>query len=302
MTLRTMHDEDFAVVYELYTAVEQAAYGRTETTAEELRTWFTAPTIDIETDVRLAFDGEELVGYVDVDRVDGEPPRWWSDVRVRPGRDADALVGELLAWATERAAEGGIQRVWAPSALDDIRAAYERRGFKRARSSYRMEIDLSSELPTATVEGIDIRSLGEGDERVAYEIHQQSFQDSWEHVEESYEEWAHYLVEQESFDPSLWFIAWEGDRPAGAVLCRDREGVGWIGILGVLRERRRRGIGRALLAHAFHEFKRRGLPRAGLGVDAESLTGANRLYESAGMRVVRQLDIFEKLLAPARTT
>ena len=74
---------------------------------------------------------------------------------------------------------------------------------------------------------------------------------------------------------------------------------GWVGILGVLREWRRRGIGRALLLHAFHEFKRRGLPRAGLGVDAESLTGANRLYESAGMHVVRQLDFFEKQLAPA---
>jgi mycothiol synthase len=299
MTLRTMRGDDLDAVYDLYTAVEREAYGRAETTVEELRTWLTAPTINIDTDVRLAFEGDELVGYVDVDRVEAEPPRWWTDVRVRPGQDTGALVPDLLAWATERAEGGGIHFVWAPSTLDDMRAAFEQLGFERVRSSYRMEIDLASELPPATVEGIDIRPISEGEERIAYDIHQESFLDSWEHVAEPYDEWKHYLVDQESFDRGLWFVAWEGDRPAGAAICRVREGIGWIGILGVLRDWRRRGIGRALLLHSFDEFKRRGLSRAGLGVDAESLTGANRLYESAGMHVVRRLDFFEKRLGPS---
>ena len=299
MNLRTMREEDFDAVYDLYTAVELEAYGWGETTVEELRTWLTAPTLNIETDVRLAFEEDELVGYVDVDRVDGEPPRWWTDVRVRPGLNAGALVPRLLAWATERAEGGGIQRVWVPSTLDDMRAAFEELGFECVRSSYRMEIDLASELPLATVDGIDIRPIDVGEERIAYDIHQESFQDSWEHIDEPYDEWKHYLVDQESFDRGLWFVAWEGDRPAGAALGRVRDGVGWIGILGVLREWRRRGVGRALLLHSFAEFQRRGLPRAGLGVDAESLTGANRLYESAGMHVMRRLDIFEKPLAPS---
>lgn len=34
-----------------------------------------------------------------------------------------------------------------------------------------------------------------------------------------------------------------------------------------------------------------------LGVDAESLTGANRLYEQAGMRVAARFDIYEKAVA-----
>jgi hypothetical protein len=45
---------------------------------------------------------------------------------------------------------------------------------------------------------------------------------------------------------------------------------------------------------AFAAFRERGLMRAGLGVDAESLTGAHRLYESAGMRVSASFDIYEK--------
>jgi hypothetical protein len=47
----------------------------------------------------------------------------------------------------------------------------------------------------------------------------------------------------------------------------------------------------------FHEFHRRGFHGVGLGVDAESLTGANRLYENAGMRVYRRSDIYEKALS-----
>ena len=41
-------------------------------------------------------------------------------------------------------------------------------------------------------------------------------------------------------------------------------------------------------------IRRRGFRRASLGVDAESLTGAHKLYESVGMRVERRFDIYEK--------
>ena len=57
-----------------------------------------------------------------------------------------------------------------------------------------------------------------------------------------------------------------------------------------------RGLGRALLLRAFQDFRARGFHEVGLGVDAASLTGATRLYESVGMRVTSQFDIYEKLL------
>ena len=37
-----------------------------------------------------------------------------------------------------------------------------------------------------------------------------------------------------------------------------------------------------------------------LGVDASSLTGALKLYESAGMRVLREFKMFENELRPGR--
>jgi len=55
-----------------------------------------------------------------------------------------------------------------------------------------------------------------------------------------------------------------------------------------------------LLKHAFAAFYANGSKRAGLGVDADSLTGALRLYEHAGMHVSRQFNQYEKELRPGR--
>jgi mycothiol synthase len=52
----------------------------------------------------------------------------------------------------------------------------------------------------------------------------------------------------------------------------------------------------ALLQHALRQFHERGGRHVGLGVDAESPTGATRLYERAGMRVVEETVIFKKEL------
>lgn len=46
----------------------------------------------------------------------------------------------------------------------------------------------------------------------------------------------------------------------------------------------------------FGLFYRRGKRKMALYVDAQSLTGASRLYERAGMHVVRQFDQYEKEL------
>ena len=95
-------------------------------------------------------------------------------------------------------------------------------------------------------------------------------------------------------------IAWDGRSAqiAGFSQNRYRMGIGWIGTLGVRRPWRKRGLGLALLRHAFNEFYRRGKHKVGLGVDAQNLTGALRLYESAGMHVDQASDRYEKELRP----
>ena len=129
----------------------------------------------------------------------------------------------------------------------------------------------------------------ERDAQAVYEAHQEAFADHWGFERDSYEEWAHFMLNYARFDPSLWLIAYDGDQMAGICLNRryedDDPQMAWVGMLGVRRHWRRRGLGLALLKHSFALFQQRGFVRAGLGVDASSLTNAVALYERAGMHI-----------------
>lgn len=134
----------------------------------------------------------------------------------------------------------------------------------------------------------------------------EAFKDHWGHIDEPFEEgykrWLHYATKSEDYDPTLWFMAMDGEEIAGVVRSRSRSDedpdMGWVSVLGVRRPWRGRGIGLALLQHAFGEFVLRDKRRAGLGVDASNLTGATSLYEKAGMHVRRQYDTYELELRP----
>lgn len=50
------------------------------------------------------------------------------------------------------------------------------------------------------------------------------------------------------------------------------------------------------MLHFFQKIKEKGSTKVGLSVDSDSLTGATRLYESVGMRVIEQYVRMEKIL------
>jgi mycothiol synthase len=255
---------------------------------DTVRRQWSAPSFDVGRDARL-----DSAGYAHVEDVGDQ--RVWIELR---GEPSAALVG----WAESRASEKG-RRAFAgswttnPALLDEL----ERRGFRVRRYSQRMQIGLDAELPEPLwPDGVRIRTLRGGDERTFYDAHQEAFADVWEPVPETYEEWSHWLIGATTFDPALWFLALDGDEAAGYAICHVHPGdpeLGWVQLLGVRRPWRGRGLGRALLLHAFGAFKSHGQRRVGLGVDSESPTGANRLYESVGMREVGRFEVREKVLA-----
>lgn len=250
------------------------------------RAW-TEPGFDLELDART-YDGAYASVWTEGDKT-------WIDLQGDPS-------AELIEWAETRGREKGAARafVGAWSRNAPVKAAAERAGFRLVRHSYRMVVDLDGEREAPVWPGgVGVHTFRPGDERVFYDVHQETFEDSWEHERHPYEEWAHWMLQPPIFEPDLWFVAEELGDPAGIAICHRRPeapDLGWVGILGVRRPWRRRGLGRGFLLHAFAEFRLRGLARAGLGVDAESLTGAHRLYESVGMRVAAQADFYEKPL------
>jgi len=182
------------------------------------------------------------------------------------------------------------------------REMHENEGYQTIRFSWRMEITLD-DMPSTPMfpAGIELRPfvLDQHDHAV-FEAHEEAFSDHWGHTPGTYENWQHRTTSREDFDPSLWYIAWDGDQVAGYSLCRYRNGIGWVGTLGVRRPWRKRGLGEALLLHSFAEFYTRGQKIIGLGVDAANPTGATRLYQKAGMHVASEYVIYEKELRPGR--
>ncbi len=179
---------------------------------------------------------------------------------------------------------------------------HENEGYQPVRYSWRMEIELSDPPPAPLwPEGITLLPFHvERQNRQVFEAHEEAFSDHWGHTPGTFSAWEQRMTGSAEFDPSLWFIAWDGDQIAGYSLCRFRMGIGHVGTLGVRRPWRKRGLGMALLLHSFNEFYKRGMQTVGLGVDASNPTGATRLYQKAGMHIASEYVIYEKEFRPGR--
>lgn len=182
------------------------------------------------------------------------------------------------------------------------RELHENEGYAPIRYAWRMEIHLD-EPPGIPVfpDGVEVRPFEpDAHAHLLFEAVEEAFRDHWGYVPARYENWASHNLGRGDFDPSLWFVAWDGDRIAGMSLCRYRGGLGWVNALGVRRPWRKRGLGLALLTHSFGEFFRRGWKTVSLGVDSESQTGATRLYKRAGMKVATEFVSYLKELRPGQ--
>lgn len=303
---------DAESVVDLLNACAVAELGAPDTKLETLLMEWSGPGRDLANDTFLVTTPEgQVVGYADIyDRV---PYRIWSFGRVHPdfrGRGIGAHLIHLAETAAQRAiprAPANARVTLSQSILHQNTAAGEllrQNGYNLVRHFWRMVIDLDSPPPAPVwPEGITVRTMMRGqDDRAVHEAIHDSFSDHWGYVAWPFEEFEHYMLGDPQFDPSLVFLAMDGNQVAGLSFCFPRidedPDMGWVGDLGVRRPWRRMGLGLALLQHSFGEMYRRGRKRAGLGVDTESLTGATRLYERAGMRVARQYDRYEKELRP----
>jgi mycothiol synthase len=298
VSLRAPRLDEAAAIADLINRTTEELVGESEETEKTVKQWLTAPELDVENDIRLAERDGMLVGYADL--APHPEPNYWVDVRV-PLSEADEIRDALIGWAEARAGErgGAKMRAFTLDADEPEIAALGRRGYTLIRHSYRMRIDFAAppqepEWP----EGVSVRPATDADARMAYDVYSETFADTWEFGNDPFDEWSHWMLE-EGLDFSLWFVVENEAEVAAIALCKPFDGeagLGWVRVLGVRRPWRRQGVGRALLLHLFGEFHRRGFHGVGLGVDAESLTGAHRLYENAGMHVWRRYNVYEKVL------
>ena len=115
-----------------------------------------------------------------------------------------------------------------------------------------MEIDLAGdEREPAWPAGISVRTVTDADERLVYDLVKEVWLDTSDPIDETFEDWQHWTTKAETFDPSLWFLALDGEDVAGFSLCRQDQNdanAGYVATLGVRRPWRRQGLGEALAA------------------------------------------------------
>ncbi|MGB7875355.1 MAG: GNAT family N-acetyltransferase [Anaerolineales bacterium] len=318
-TVRGARLKDVEPSMEMYNLWAQQVIGEDEINdTEAIRNEWVSPGFDPAEDIRLAYapDGT-LVGYIEVWTTAKPPVHPWIWGRVHPDYNGLGIGSWMLTWAEERAARALDEipdelrfapRIGIYSQAKESQKLFKNFGYHYFRSSYRMLIDMDAPPPAPVwPEGLTLQTYNpETDAEAVFRADQDIFRDHFGFVEEPFEEgfqrFIHLMTEYEGFDPSIWWLTFDGDELAGICLCRphsyDDPDMGYVSTLGVRRPWRKRGLGLAFLHHAFGEFHRRGKRKVGLGVDAENLTGALRLYEKAGMHVHTQFDMFEKEIRP----
>lgn len=306
-------EADLSLIADMLNLCETVDQLEEGTSVEELRGEFSYPSFDPQRDLRLweAADGT-LIGFGQVfvspaaEEVDGF--LWF---RVHPEYRDGTVEVEILRWAEQRMRELSQERQVPAKLRSGARndrseriALLEQHGFSIARYFLRMRRSLDEPIPDLPMpEGFTLRHLAGQHEVPAWvEMFNLSFIDHWNHHPLTVEDRLHWASEPSyRLEQDLIAVAADGTF-AGFCKCfindeqnrRQGRREGWISLLGTRRGYRGVGLGRALLLAGLRQLKADGADAALLGVDASSLTGATKLYESVGFETIHTMIAYVK--------
>ena len=312
-TVRPAAWDDLGDVARMLRTIDIHDTGHPDMGESELASDWRHPGLVLATDTWLVFDADgNLTAYAWLLPRDGHVRlNGWGAVHPdHRGRGIGTLLLDLSEGrAVEHRAEAPPERdveieigTMAPD--HDVRAMLETRGFRSVRQFWRMEIALEPGMTAGPhLDGVAIRSfVRRTDDRAVHAVLTESFEGQWGFVARPFDEWAAHRLDDPDHDPSVWFVANEGDELVGALVgATGRDGVGWVHTLGVRKAWRGRGVAASLLRHAFVAFSGKGMHAAALGVDSEYETGATRLYSRVGMHVTHHYNSYVKIL-PGRAS
>jgi mycothiol synthase len=238
----------------------------------------------------------------------------WTQAWVHPDHVGRGIGSALISWAeglgrrsVDRAPDGTrvSMSMGANEGNDRARRLYAAHGYEQSRFFLEMRIALDGEVEVVPLpEGIELRTLGPDDsvDGLAAAV-DDAFRDHFGHTDGPMEDhiarWAQWRTSQVWDDSLVWFAV-DGDEIAAMNVSLAHNGAqtdeGYVATLGVRPPWRGRGIARSLLTTCFAEYRRRGRTSVSLHVDADSLTGATRLYTGVGMTEVQREIDFEKEL------
>ena len=322
LTCRTYRDEkDYQAVAGLMSAAALVDGPENARTTEEVRQLLSGPLALPEENLFLFEVKGQLVAYGRIELEEGPGksaffmrgtvhPDWRRrGIGTRVIERIEQRIQERLGEATQQAVYAN---AWTNLKHEDRQALFRKMGYELARYFFDMERTLHEEGSPVKVPdpvypaGIAVQSMDERPDLDALVLTvNEAFRDHWGHTDTTLEQWQHWTSEPDH-RPELWYIAWDTEKDEPAGLCgngivpehNDRVGrqEGWVHVLGVRRAYRKQGLGRALLLTGMKALQDEGMQWAMLSVDAESLTGALRLYEGVGFQPVKRSVAFRKVI------
>jgi ribosomal protein S18 acetylase RimI-like enzyme len=231
-----------------------------------------------------------------------------------PERVAQACSDVLVEWAVGQAKAVGAARGLEIQQIDTGAFADDERqhkwlagaGFERVRTWWQMSRPVGPEEASAVPDptswearGVRFRQVrrapdgmpDEDDLREVHDVLEEAFLDHFNSREETFEEFIHRLREDPGHRWDHWWVAELLDgptpEPVGALIGTVSESTegpdgSYVSYIGVRAAARGRGVAKGLLNTIIADAASRGRNRVGLEVDADSSTGAEKLYTSLG--------------------
>lgn len=297
-TARPATPKDLPAIDALYLASEQAMGIRPEQRSGYLGWRWSQPYVDVERDTRVVLGPGGVAAFAFAMAEAAAPSIMGSMGRVHPDHVGRGLGAWALTFFEHRAASvDGVTTV--RLGIEDPDEAghtlVRRSGYERVRTNFDMGVRFDGQEQPGTVpQGVSVRDLVPGEERVIWRVVIDAFRDHWDHEEdETYEVFYGDWFEDAEHPPRILVAEVDGE-PQGVIAWIIENQIPYVFSVAVRQGFRGRGIATSLLEHAKQVAAADGYEEMTLSVDATNPTGAVRVYERVGMSVIRSLAVYHK--------
>lgn len=300
---------DAEAINEILAEAERAEPAGQHFDLDEVIQMLADPDLNLPRTSLALLDGDRLVGWGWVDR--GPMNREWKAYLVggiRPdharrglGRFLlEALAAKAEALRAEQAPQlPGKLKLWLPEGRRGVSALSDAAGFQTLRYFFEMRRDLVADPPERTPVPAGYRLVGwDADLSEAVRLaHNEAFADHWDSEPLTAKRWRVAVTDSIGFRPETCRVAvTEDGRVGGYVITEEFAAetqangfrTGYIALVGTVRSARGHGIASALLSSCLVALAEAGYRRAELVVDADSPTGAGRIYTRLGFGQIKR--------------
>lgn len=305
LTHRPLLSTDAPALLEIELAAERVEPSESFPDLAEVQEDLAGPDVDLVEGSVAYLSGDKIVA-AGLLSVRPSPTRWTANafVGVLPEFRRRGLGREMLATLRDkalllRAAAGAVDlpgelQLWIPGGRDAAAGFARSAGFRTRRYFLKMRAELTAQLPTTPVsDGIEIRGWTPAHDEGTRLAYNDAFADHWGSAAMDPERWQTSFAGSSFFRPGLSRVAVADGEVVGFVLVAEfpaqTEAQGYrtayVDRVGSVRSVRGRGVAAVMLTNSMRAQFASGFRYAELTVDAESPTGAGRLYERLGYSV-----------------